>query len=395
MTGVAGRRLLLVVPSGTSFLAFLHSVAEKWRDLRGMVAVACGPDLPGHDQAAWPAEVERLAIPFERSGGVVESIRAASRLRSLVAEWQPDIVHAHFAAAALPAALASIRATHSKARWMATFHGLHATVACTWRTRLAGMAETFSAARMSTVWVLNEEDFSFLDQRVGGGIVERVPGYGVGCDIINFDPNRFNHAERCRLRQALGIATGAPVLMFVGRCTAFKGFDIAAKVFEEVSLSHPGTHFVAVGAIDEVHGSGLSADKWARLRANDRVHLLGWQADVAPCLAIADLSVFPSVREGMPVNLMESLAMGVPVVTVDARGCRDVVRDGIDGAVVRDRTVTAIASEVRSLLSDPATRNTYSRNALDGRDRFARGRFVDFQVAAYAMKLGIEKRQAA
>jgi glycosyltransferase involved in cell wall biosynthesis len=270
---------------------------------------------------------------------------------------------------------------------MATFHGLHATVATSWRARLAGIAETFSAARMSAVWVLNDEDFSFLDRRVGGGIVERVPGFGVGCDIAHFDPNRFDLAERRRLRQALGISPDAPVLIFIGRCTAFKGFDLAAKVFEELSLSWPDAHFVAVGAIDEVHSSGLSADEWARLRANDRVHLLGWQADVAPWLAIADLSVFPSIREGMPVNLMETLAMGVPVVTLDARGCRDVVRDRIDGLVVRERSVASLASEVCSVLSDPTTRNTYSRNALAGRDRFARSRFVDFQVAAYSRRI--------
>jgi glycosyltransferase involved in cell wall biosynthesis len=395
MSGVSGRRLLFAVPSGTSFLTFLRGVAEKWRDQGGAVAVACGGDLTGHDQAPWPVDVERVPIPFERSGGVAGAIRAARRLRSIVAEWRPDIVHAHFAAAAFPAALASISATPSHARWMATFHGLHATVATAWRQRLAGVAESFSAARMSSVWVLNDEDFSFLNRSLHGGIVERVPGYGVGCDLAHFDPKRFDPAERCRVRQALGIPPEAPVLIFVGRCTAFKGFDLAAKVFEEVSLSYTDVHFLAVGAIDPVHGSGLSAYEWARLRANDRVHLLGWQADVAPWLAIADLSVFPSVREGMPVNLMESLAMGVPVVTLDARGCRDVVRDRIDGVVVRDRTVTALASEVRSMFSNSDRRNAYSGNALAGRDRFARSRFVDFQVDAYAMRLGIRERQAA
>ncbi len=386
MSGITGRRLLLVLPSGTSFLTFLRGVAEKWRDLGGAVAVACGPDLAGNAQPEWPHDVERHEIPFARSGRVVATIRAARRLRGLVAEWRPDIVHAHFAAAALPAALASTSSTPAEIRWMATFHGLHATVATNWLGRLAGAAEVFSAGRMSTAWVLNEEDFSFLDRRIGYGIVKCVPGFGVGCDITHFDPHRFDLAERRRLRDALGMPPGAPVLMFVGRCTAFKGFHLAVRAFEQVSVSHPGTHFVVVGAMDDVHGSGLSAEEWVRLRSNDRVHLVGWQADVAPWLAIADANVFLSVREGMPVNLMESLAMGVPVVTLDTRGCRDVVRHRIDGVVVHDRTVTAIALEICSLLADSETRARYSRNALAGRSRFARSSFIDFQVAAYASR---------
>jgi glycosyltransferase involved in cell wall biosynthesis len=386
---------LLVLPSGTSFLAFLRGVAEKWRDLGGAVAVACGPDLAGNPQPEWPLHVERLTIPFDRSGGVVATIRAARRLRSLVAEWQPDIVHAHFAAAALPAALAAAGATSAETRWLATFHGLHATVATTWMGRLAGVAEVFSAKCMSTAWVLNDEDFTFLDQRVGSGVVQRVPGYGVGCEIDHFDPQRFDHAERRRLRQTLGVPPEAPVLMFAGRCTAFKGFGLAAQAFEQVSISHPDAHFLVVGSVDEVHRSGLTGNQWNRLRSNPRVHLLGWQADVAPWLAIADVNVFPSVREGMPVNLMESLAMGVPVVTLDARGCRDVVRDQVDGTVVRHRTASVLAPEICSLLSDPARRDAYSRNAMTVRNRFARNRYIEFQIAAYAIQLGIGERQAA
>ena len=106
MSRVAGRRLLLVLPSGTSFLTFLRGVADRWRDMGGAVAVACGPNLAGHEQSEWPAGVERLAIPIDRAGGLSGSVRAAGRLRRLVAGWRPDIVHAHFATAALAAAVA-------------------------------------------------------------------------------------------------------------------------------------------------------------------------------------------------------------------------------------------------------------------------------------------------
>jgi len=395
MNRVAGRRLLLVVPSGTSFLTFLRGVAERWRDLGGTVGVACGPNLAGHEQSAWPTGVERLAIPIDRAGGLSGTARAAGRLRSLVAGWQPDIVHAHFATAALATAVASLGMPSDRPRWLATFHGLHATIASTWRSRLAGLAESFSASRMSTAWVLNDEDRAFLERRVGRGIVERVPGFGVGCDLAHFDPRRFSNAERSRLREQLGISPRARALIFIGRCTAFKGFDVAVRAFAEVARSCLDLHFIVVGAMDEVHGSGLSPGEWQRIIAIDRIHLLGWKEDVAPWLSTADLCVFPSAREGMPVNVMESLAMGVPVVTFDSRGCRDVVRNQVDGSVVRDRTTAALTHEIQALVADPEKLTRFAANALAGRERFDRGGFVDSQIAAYLARLGQGVRQAA
>jgi len=384
-----------VLPSGTSFLTFLRGVAERWRDMGGAVAVACGPDLAGHEQSEWPAGVERLAIPIDRAGGISGTVRAAGRLRRLVAGWRPDIVHAHFATAALAAAAASLGTSPGRPRWMATFHGLHATVATTWRSRLAGLAESFSAARMSTVWVLNDEDRVLLERRVGHGIVATVPGFGVGCDLARFDSHRFNSAERSRLREQLGISPRARALIFIGRCTAFKGFDVAVRAFADAACSCPELHMIVVGAMDEVHGSGLSEEEWQRLVADDRIHLLGWQADVAPWLLTADLCVFPSVREGMPVNVMESLAMGVPVVTFDSRGCRDVVRDKVDGSVVRDQTTAALAREIQALLADTEKLARFAANALVARERFDRHKYVDFQIAAYVARLDKEMRQAA
>jgi glycosyltransferase involved in cell wall biosynthesis len=248
---------------------------------------------------------------------------------------------------------------------------------------------------MSTAWVLNDEDRVLLERRVGHGIVETVPGFGVGCELARFDSHRFNSAERSRLREQLGMSPRARALIFIGRCTAFKGFNVAVRAFEEAARSCPDLHLIVVGAIDEVHGTGLSKEEWQRVVSDDRIHLLGWRADVAPWLSTADLCVFPSEREGMPVNVMESLATGVPVVTFDSRGCRDVVRDQVDGSVVRDGTTAALACEIQALLADTEKLARLAANALAGRERFDRRGFVNFQIAAYVARLDKEMRQAA
>ena len=106
---VAGKRLLLVVPAATSFLTFLTGVAEEWRRLGGAVAVATGPDLPGHGlpgqdlpshglpgqdavpagRAAWPEGIERLPLPEFRMGSPLAMLRAAGSLRGHIRAWRP------------------------------------------------------------------------------------------------------------------------------------------------------------------------------------------------------------------------------------------------------------------------------------------------------------------
>src|SRR6185436_12163595 len=100
-------------------------------------------------------------------------------------------------------------------------------------------------------------------------------------------------------------------------------------------------------------------------------------------------------REGMPVCLMESLAMGVPAITRDARGCRDVVRDGVDGFVLRDCTVANLAEAIRRIADSPELQRKMSAQALAGRARFDRGHFIREQKEIYAARTSANPLPAA
>jgi glycosyltransferase involved in cell wall biosynthesis len=112
------------------------------------------------------------------------------------------------------------------------------------------------------------------------------------------------------------------------------------------------------------------------LQNDSSVLMPGWKEDVAEWFAISDLCVFPSEREGMPVCLMEALCMGVPVVTSDARGCRDVVRDGIDGVILKDALSTLLALRIKGIVQSPDELKVMQENALKRRSCFDRNLFV-------------------
>ena len=373
-------RLMLVVPSATSFHAFLRQVAVAWQDLGGRVAVATAEELPGTASQDWPPGVERLPLPALRNGSPWGLAVAARSLGRHVRIWRPELVHAHFTAAALVTAMARVPKDVLK---LATFHGLHASSETGSSSLIVRAAELLAIRRMDHTWVLNAEDETWLRNRALGERVSRLPCCGVGCELTRFDPGRFSAADRRRTRELLGIPMDAEVVAFIGRRTAFKGFDTTVRAFRMIRSARPTARLLLVGAEDPLHATGLSAAEREYLRNDSTVVDLGWRNDVSTALSIATIVVFPSTREGMPVNLMEALAMGVPVVSSRVRGCHDIVEDGKTGVLVPRPTADDVAKAAVQLLADRSLREAMARNALGSRQRFDRRAFVTAQLDAY------------
>jgi glycosyltransferase involved in cell wall biosynthesis len=84
------------------------------------------------------------------------------------------------------------------------------------------------------------------------------------------------------------------------------------------------------------------------------VRFLGYQAEVAPILAASDLLVLPSRAEGLPVVLLEAMALARPVIAARVGGVPEVIRDGENGLLVAPGAPNELADRVLGLLADPA-----------------------------------------
>ena len=135
-----------------------------------------------------------------------------------------------------------------------------------------------------------------------------------------------------------------------GRLDPVKGLDSLTRAFESVAADTEA-HLVLAG------DGPLRAEldrRIATLNLGDRVHLIGNRDDVASLLRCADLFVFPSRTEGLPNALLEAMAAGLPIVTTDAPGCRDLVTDERTGLQVPYGDTSSLARAMRRLLDDRA-----------------------------------------
>ena len=187
------------------------------------------------------------------------------------------------------------------------------------KAQLLKAAESWAAQRLDSAWVLSEDDRIALQRAAPNASVFQQPGYGFGCDLERFDPDRISSAERRSLMAQVGLKDEHRVLTFVGRYVDFKGFDLVVRAFLKLAPSNPGARLLLIGARDPLHPTGLSQTEEAEWRHSPQIIDVGWTTHVERYLALSYVVVFPSQREGMPVSLMEALAMGVPVITLNSR----------------------------------------------------------------------------
>jgi len=103
-----------------------------------------------------------------------------------------------------------------------------------------------------------------------------------------------------------------------------------------------------------------------KLGIDKSVLFLGFREDVKEILPLLDIFVLPSLWEGLPVSIMEAMAMGRPVIATDVGGCAELVLDGVTGLLVSPKDADALSKAIVSLLQD---KERAGKMGLEGQER--------------------------
>jgi glycosyltransferase involved in cell wall biosynthesis len=221
--------------------------------------------------------------------------------------------------------------------------------------------------RASRVFFQNLDD---LDMFVRSGLVaperaERVAGSGV-------DLSRFVLTPMTKDRQS-----DAPVFLLIARMLWDKGVGEYVAAAREVKKAYPGAEFRLLGDVASQNPAAIpvkQVEEWVR---DGIVTYLGSTEDVRPHIASADCVVLPSYREGVPRVMLEAAAMGRPVITSDAPGCRDAVIDGETGYMCRVRDAADLAAKLQAFVALPVAER---RRMSDRARAFVEQRFGEARV---------------
>jgi glycosyltransferase involved in cell wall biosynthesis/ribosomal protein S18 acetylase RimI-like enzyme len=270
-----------------------------------------------------------------------------------------------------------------------TVHGLYATRDDRPMRRIPVIALERIAARFSDLELYqSEEDLAWAREI---RLVDESKGalLGNGTDLSQFDPAAVSQKRKAALRRSLGIPEGALVVGTAGRLVAEKGFREFFAAAKEVRAAMPGVAFLVVGGGDPDKADAISSDEIER--AGRDVVFAGWREDVRDLLAIMDVFVLASWREGVPRSAIEAAAMGKPLVLTDIRGCREVGRHGREALLVPPRNPERLAMALIHLLRDGALRAQLGAAArARATARFDERKVLDTVIARYGALLELK-----
>lgn len=263
------------------------------------------------------------------------------RLRRLLREQEIDVVHAHSPIAAAGARLA-IRTipARERPRIVTTEHNVWST-----HVRLTRWADA-STAHLDDAHVAVS---GAVRDSLPARLRDRTEVIRHGIDVTAVAALR---ADREAVRRELGL-DGRIVVGTVANLRATKGWPDLLVAARSVLDAIDSAQFVAVGQGPmEQEVAALHAE----LGLGERFRLLGYREDAVRIMAGCDVFCLASHHEGLPVAVMEAMALGLPVVATDVGGMRELVTDGVHGRLVPSRRPELLARSLIEVLGDDAKR---------------------------------------
>lgn len=291
-------------------------------------------------------------------------IRIWGQVKRLLEAEAPDVIHAHGTRASSNVLWAArklgIPVIYTVHGW--SFHqDQHPLV-----RRLRILGEKYLVGRSQV-----NISVSASNQQSGKAVIPQFRSVVInnGIDQQKFDPER----AYSNVRAELGIASDSVVVLFIARFTAHKQPLTLIRAFARALSTMPGSgaaglHLLMVGDGDEKEAGVALARE---LGLEDKVSFQAFRQDVPDVLHAADIFVLPSLWEGLPIGLLEAMAMRKAVIGTRVDGTREVLQDGDNGLMVEPGNVDALAAAIVRLAGDKALRESLRARAFQTvRQRF-------------------------
>jgi glycosyltransferase involved in cell wall biosynthesis len=345
---VVGARILYVHGIGSIGGAERDLIALLSRLDRGIwhPAIAC-PGTGSLREVALAQDVPTYSVnlpPWRKVSSLVSRYAAVRRLRKLLADVQPALVHVN------------------DLWWVP--HTVRAVAGLSHRIPIIAHVRQEAQPRKVSQYALDRVDYVVAVSHqvkqgllTGGVSPNRVRTLYSGVDCSGMVSSEGNHD----IRAQHGIPREALLIGTIANLLPLKGYEVMLDALPTILAAMPTVHYLAIG--------GGGAEYCARLKAitvergiAERVHFAGFQESVGSYLSALDLYVHPSLKEAFGLAVVEAMAMGKAVVATTVGGLPEVVAQGETGLLVPSGDAESLAETVVSLLQDPVRRERMGRN---------------------------------
>lgn len=308
MDNQLGKKKVLIVATIDRHISSFHLPLIKELSENGFVV-----DVASNGSENFPYVNRKFDVPFTRNPVSIANIRSFKKLKNIIRMNNYDIIHCH---TPVGGAIGRLAANGSHSKVIYTAHGLHFFEGAPLKNWLLFYPIEYLLSKYTDILItINKEDYSLAKRRFHSKKTVYIPGVGV-------DKKKFKKTDDRKIdRKSLNLNENDFVITYIGELSHRKHQDILINAMHIIANSHKDIKLLLVGEGDK------EAEYKKLALGNGQIIFLGYRKDIVNILNITDLVVSPSRQEGLPVNIMESMSLGLPILVSNVRGNRDLVSE--------------------------------------------------------------------
>lgn len=338
------KKVLFVATVVRLHINMFHKPFIKWFHEQGwQVDVAANNDYEDKSECLIPYCDNFHCLPFERSPIKKGNLIAFKQLKKHLDNEHYDIIHCHTPMGSVIARLAASSTRNRGTKVIYTAHGFHFFKGASKINWLIYYPiERVLAHKTDMLITMNREDYNRA-KKFKAKRVECVNGVG-------FDLNKFTESspeKKQDIRRMLGLQEDDTFAISVAQLIKRKNHMVLIHAVEK--LNDPKFHLYICG--DGVQEAELQ-EKVKEHGLEKQIHFLGFRRDIYKLCSAADLFLFASLQEGLPVAIMEAMACGLPIVASKIRGNADLIDSGKGGYLVNPTDVDGFVKAIKHIMGD-------------------------------------------
>ena len=369
------KKVLFVATVVRLHINMFHKPFIKWfHDQGWQVDVAANNDYENKEECVIPYCDHFYCIPFERSPFRKENFEAFFQLKKLLEKEKYDIIHCHTPMGSVVTRLAAGKVRKNGTKVIYTAHGFHffnGASLINWLVYYP--VERILAHRTDLLITMNQEDYkrsqTFKAKR-------NAYVNGVGLDLKKFV--EAMPEEKQEVRRVFGLQNEDIFAISVAQLIKRKNHIVLIQAVAK--LNNPHFHLFICG--DGVQETELKT-KALELGVENQIHFLGFRKDVYKISSAADLFLFASLQEGLPVAIMEAMACGLPIVASKVRGNSDLIDQGKGGYLVNPMDVDGFVKAIHKITDNKEKLEKMKKYNLKKIQKYSIDAVMDQMVELY------------
>ena len=334
-------------------LPYLKEFADRGYEVH--VAAKNNLDVKPGLELKWTDKL--FDLPFSRSPFSPQNMKAKKQLKKIIDEENYDLIICNTPICGIVTRMASKAARKRGTKVIYFAHGLHFYKGAPKKNWIIYYPlEKYYSKHCDGIITINDEDYILAKEKFKAPIY-RIHGVGVDAERYHF----VSDEERASKRKEMGYGPEDFICLCIGELNDNKNQMQAIRAVESVISSHPNVRLLLAGnGPKEDELSKYIKDK--KLQYN--IKLLGYCFNLEDYQAVANVGISCSIREGLPLNVIEAMLSGNPFIATKNRGHNELIENGVNGYLVDVGDSQGLAKALLRFIDDKEQYEEMRKNTV-------------------------------